>query len=136
MKANTYEVTTTLESARNAFANLRKTQRPGENSGRAKKTDVLNVLRPEVHALMAEGYTARQIADALKNDVFNILPKTITQMFGKKAASKKKPAVKLPAAEKPTQRQTAAVVTKQARPQQKEQPKAGAFSIKPDSEDL
>lgn len=136
MSANTYEIQTAMERARNAFAHLRKTQQPGENSGRAKKTDVLQALKPEVQELMAEGYTAKQIADALKSDVFNILPKTITQLFGKKAASKKKPVVKLPATEKPTQRQTAGVVTKQARPPQKEQPKAGAFSIKPDSEDL
>ena len=73
-----YEIAEYVMKTRAALARLREEQRPGEQSGSGTKTDVLRAVREELSELLNEGYTVQQIAEALRNDVFGILPKTIT----------------------------------------------------------
>ncbi len=73
-----YEMAEYVMKTRAALKRLREAQRPGEQSGAGTKTDVLRTVREELNGLLNEGYTAHQIAEALRNDVFGILPKTIT----------------------------------------------------------
>jgi hypothetical protein len=80
-----YDIAEYSEKVRSALEKLKKTQKPGEQSGRGTKTTVLQTARTEIEELVKEGYTVKQIADALtKDDIFGILPKTITQLIGGK----------------------------------------------------
>jgi hypothetical protein len=85
---------------------------------------------------MDKGYTAQQVADALKIDVFSILPKSITEIVkGKKLAAVKKPqsATTTPA----TTTVTTQATTQSARPVTSTQQSNtnSTFQIKPDTPD-
>jgi DNA-binding CsgD family transcriptional regulator len=73
---------------------LKTEQQPGQVTGKGNKADVLQAAKLDIQALVAEGYTAKQIADAISDDTFSILPKTITQLIGlkKKADVSRRPA--------------------------------------------
>jgi len=58
-----------------------RSQEPGEVSGLVGKNEILETYKTEIQELVNDGYTIRQIALAMKNDVFSILPKSITQML-------------------------------------------------------
>ena len=95
-KPKTFDIKEYSEKVKAAFIKLKSTQRPGQKSGKGNKTDVLKATKMEISDLVKEGYTVKQIADALSNDIFGILPKTITQIMGDKQAkttvkSRKKP---------------------------------------------
>jgi len=65
-----------------ALENLKQTEQPGEISGKATKTELLQATKSEIEALLKEGYTLKQIANAISNNGgFGILPKSITQLF-------------------------------------------------------
>lgn len=84
-----YNVTEYAEKARVALAKLLTEQVAGQVTS-GGKTDVLNAVRTELKELMDKGYTTQQIADALKDDVFGILPKSITfAVKGKKHTVKR-----------------------------------------------
>jgi IS30 family transposase len=89
-KAKTYEVDQYAEKVRQALKKMEETQQPG---GRKKgsKSDVIMAVKADILRLMKMEYTSEQIADALKGeDVFSILPKSITELVkGKKIATKK-----------------------------------------------
>ncbi len=113
------------------LARLEKEQKPGQQTGTGSKMDVLHAVKGEIVDLIKKGYTAKQIADALKDDVFAILPKTITELTGAKSARK--------------QRTKQATDKQQAdKPDTNRKPVSGApaagskatFAIKPDTEDL
>ncbi len=73
------------------IANLR-TRTPGEPVGKVGKNDILAMRREALQKLLADGYTVNQIAEAMKDDVFSILPKTITEIVNSnkpKVAAKK-----------------------------------------------
>ena len=71
-----------------ALAKLKATQQPGDVSGKGNKTQVLQTQLTEIQALVAAGYTVKQIAAAMTNDTFGILPKSITQLLNRRQASK------------------------------------------------
>lgn len=71
-----------------ALKRLEKDQQPGEQNGTGSKTEVLEQAKSEIVEMMKKGYTAKQIADAMKDDVFAILPKTITELTGYKNVKK------------------------------------------------
>lgn len=71
------------ERIRATLANIKDTQRPGQTGSKGTKTDVLSSVKDEIQKLVTEGYTVKQIADAISKDVFGILPKTITQLISK-----------------------------------------------------
>ena len=79
------------ESARiaQALANLKATEKPGEASGMGTKTVILMQQEAAIKELYEAGYTVQQIAKAMSNDVFGILPKTITQLLNKHATIRK-----------------------------------------------
>ena len=79
------------ESARiaQALANLKATEKPGEASGMGTKTVILMQQEAAIKELYEAGYTVQQIAKAMSNDVFGILPKSITQLLNKHATSRK-----------------------------------------------
>ena len=68
------------EKARKALEKMKATQRPGERGGQVKKTEIIESMKTEIRAMLDDGYSAQQIADALSNSVFPVLPKTITQI--------------------------------------------------------
>jgi hypothetical protein len=87
-----------------ALKQLEQNQQPGEQTGTGSKTEVLEQAKSEIFEMMKKGYTAKQIADAMKDDVFAILPKTITELTGSKAVKKQttdKAKKAVPAANKP-----------------------------------
>ncbi len=97
-----YEIQNYRNRVTAALEKLRSTQNPGDISGTGTKTEVLIASRAEIESIIAAGYTPRQIAEALKADVFGILPKTITQLFvaenrpkkaRKKRDSRRKPGI-------------------------------------------
>lgn len=77
-----YDIGVETERIRKALARLKQTQKPGEISGSlGGKKDVLGGVRDEIAGLLKEGYTPKQIAEAMKSDTFGILPKTVTELI-------------------------------------------------------
>lgn len=84
MKAQrTFDIPSTAEKARKALERLQTQQKPGERTGAGSKTDVIQAVKQEIKELLQKGYTTHQIADAFRADVFEILPKTITEIVGR-----------------------------------------------------
>lgn len=88
-KQRLFEIGEYSEKVRDSLNKLEKTQQPGEQTGKVTKTVVLESTKEQIQELIKKGYTVKQIADALSNDVFGILPKTITQLIGTKTTNKK-----------------------------------------------
>ena len=142
-----YEMTEYVMKAHAALKRLREAKRPGEQGGAGTKTDVLRAVREELSGLLNEGYTAQQIAEALRNDVFGILPKTITLIVREsgKACTRKRAATKS-RTERQTKRTVELAAGERARgatspsTQQKQTsvrlPEPGTFAIQNDSDDL
>ena len=90
-EAKTFDITEYAKKAREALNRMEQTQQPGQLIS-GGKSDVVRHIKADIKALMDKGYTAQQVADALKIDVFSILPKSITEIVkGKKLAAVKKP---------------------------------------------
>lgn len=125
--ARVYDVNEYKQKIELALAKLRE-QKAGEASGKASKNDILSMYKKEIAKLVKDGYTAQQIAAAIKTDAFGILPKSITQLLDddtKKATTRtKKVAVsaanKTPSAQKQD-------TTKAVKP-----PASATFKINPD----
>ena len=85
-------------------------------------------IKEDIKALMDKGYTAQQVADALKIDVFSILPKSITEIVKGK---------KLAAVNKPRSATTTPATTPAKKPVTSAQQVGGngTFPIKPDTPD-
>ncbi len=81
-----------MESERIAIAlkNLKETQKPGEASGLGTKTTILMQQQAEIRALHDAGYTVQQIAKAMSNGAFGILPKSVTQLLNKHTKNRRK----------------------------------------------
>jgi hypothetical protein len=82
-----------------------RTRPPGEPVGQVGKNNILAMRREALQQLIKDGYTVQQIAEAMKDDVFSILPKTITEIVTPKtnnqirARAKKVKAAKVAATE-------------------------------------
>lgn len=126
-----FDIAEYADKVRAALQRLEKEQKPGEQSGTGSKTDVLQAAKVDIVGMMKKGYTAKQIADAMKDDVFAILPKTITELTTEKAATKQR-TKKATNTEQNAQRTTQQTPVAGA-------PAAGSkatFEIKPDRDDL
>ncbi len=146
----TYDIPSTAETARKALERLRAQQQPGERTGKGSKTDVIRTVKQEIQNLLRKGYTSQQIADALRNDVFSILPKTITEIVGPfPRRSTRKPGKEKPVELKGQPASSPAAIPPRNkggnRPgngtdnQPKDEPQnviPGSFKIQPDSGDL
>jgi hypothetical protein len=85
-----YDITEYASKALAALHQLEQTQQPGQMVS-GGKTDVVRHIKDDIKALLDKGYTTQQISDALKVDVFSILPKSITEIItGKKPAKQRK----------------------------------------------
>lgn len=93
-KQRQFDVAEYAAKVRTALEKLEQTQKPGEQSGSGSKTQVLEAAKKEIRETLAKGYTAKQIADAMREDVFSILPKTITELAATKKTVAKQPTVK------------------------------------------
>ncbi len=91
MSKQPFDVEAAEKAIRESCALLERTERPGVRRHGGTKTDALNAAKDAIIALLEKGYTAAQIADAIKNGNagFAILPKTITMLAGKKPGPKK-----------------------------------------------
>lgn len=85
-----FDIKQESERIAQALANLKSTEKPGEASGMGTKTVILMQQEKAIKELHEAGYTVQQIAKAMSNDVFGILPKSITQLLNKNATSRKK----------------------------------------------
>ena len=139
----TYNVKEYAEKAKQALKKLAAEQVAGQVTS-GSKMNVLESVKEDIQNLLDQGYTTQQIADALKNnDVFGILPKSITELIkGKKRVVKHaaKPAEKAQGGKpaKAVSEQDNKKGNKQANKPASElgTSAAGTFAIKPDSEDL
>lgn len=97
-----FDIQTESKRIAQALANLKANEKPGEASGMGTKTTILMQQEAAIKELYEAGYTVQQIAKAMSNDTFGILPKSITQLLNRHAASRKnKPKrVTQPAADK------------------------------------
>lgn len=86
-----------------------RTKTPGAPAGQIRKNEVLALRRTELQQLLKDGYTVHQIADAIKTNVFSVLPKTITEIV----ANKQKKSSGTTAVRKTATRGTAATTTAQ-----------------------
>lgn len=87
--ATKYDVNEYKQKIEQALAKL-KEQKPGEAAGKAGKNEILGMFKKEIIALAREGYTSQQIANAIKSDVFGILPKTITELISNETKTRAK----------------------------------------------
>ena len=132
-----FDIEEYAEKAKAALSKLEKTQQPGEVAGKGGKSDVLLAVKDEIKKLLEKGYTSKQIALAFKDDVFGILPKTITEIAVGKRSSKTtaaaKPRKKTHPRPAPPE---ASSKTPDAAGQNKKNVDPGSFDVKPDTEDL
>ena len=89
-KTRLFDIQKESERIAQALANLKASEKPGEASGMGTKTVILIQQEAAIKELHEAGYTVQQIAKAMSNDVFGILPKSITQLLNKHATSRKK----------------------------------------------
>ena len=141
-----YEIAEYVMKTRAALKRLRDVQRPGEKGGAGTKTDVLRAVREELNGLLTEGYTVHQIAEALRADVFGILPKTITTVVRESGTSARKRNAQKSSAKRRTSKTMETDSGKRAdrgtspSPAQRQTttrlPEPGTFAIANDSDDL
>ena len=81
-----FDVKVYKDKALTALQKLKQEQQPGKVQ-MGTKSEVLASVQKEMRAMLDSGYTADQIAEAFKKDVFEILPKSITSVV--KQSSKK-----------------------------------------------
>ena len=123
----TYNITEYATKALEALNKMEKEQKAGQSVTGGKK-EVILAIKDDIKALIDKGYTVQQISEALKTDVFGILPKTITEIVINKKQTTKKTVTK--ASTKQITKQATDKITKSVTE------KSGTFKIKADSEDI
>lgn len=113
-----------------------RTKTPGEAVGKVGKNEILTMRREALQQLVKDGYSVNQIAEAMKEDVFSILPKTITEMVKQKVT----------ATDTTTRKVTGTAMVGATNTEQNKKPAAVAgapaagskatFEVKPDTRDL
>lgn len=79
-----YDVKEYKEKIVTALENLKQTEQPGEVSGKATKTEVLKSVTAEIEALIKQGYTLKQIANAISGkDIRHYAKNPYTIVSGK-----------------------------------------------------
>lgn len=80
-KPRFFDVNETSKMITAGLEKLKASQKPGQVVGTGSKEEVLKMHEQAIKELHEQGYTAKQIASAISNDTFSILPKTITQLI-------------------------------------------------------
>ena len=117
-----------------------RTKTPGEAVGKVGKNEILTMRREALQQLVKDGYSVNQIAEAMKEDVFSILPKTITEMVKPKLTATDT------TTRKTTRKVTGTAMVGATNTEQNKKPAAVAgapaagskatFEVKPDTRDL
>ena len=107
-----------------------RTKKPGELAGKVGKNEILTMRREALQQLLKDGYTINQISEAMKDDVFSILPKTITEIVNDKNKNKRAVKKVMNAVQKPEK------VTITRKENKAEISDAGSISVTEDSKDL
>lgn len=128
-KQRAFNIEEYSNKARTALQRLREEQKPGQQA-LGGKAEIVRAVKDEIQKLLDDGYTEKQIAEAFSEDVFGILPKTITEIVSGRKRASNKPRTKQPAAKEPPKKDD-----KPDKPSGAGQ-KPGTFDVKPDSEDL
>ena len=132
-----FDIAEYTEKAKAALSRLEKTQQPGEVAGKGGKSDVLLAVKDEIKKLLEKGYTSKQIALAFKDDVFGILPKTITEIAVGKRSNKTDTSTKLKRKTHPRPAPpNASSKIPGSAGQNRKNVDPGSFDVKPDTEDL
>lgn len=118
-----------------------RTKKPGELAGKVGKNEILTMRREALQQLLKDGYTINQIAEAMKEDVFSILPKTITEIVSNKqkkprASKKVVDAVQKPKDVAPAVEKNQIIKAQASKEKKPEIGDAGSILVTPDSKDL
>lgn len=126
--ANVFDKKESKERIKEALEKLQKESEPAAVE-LANRTDIIRdeEVKQDILKLVEAGYTPVQIAKAISNDVFQILPRSITSVINAEKDKKKKKKV----AKKTT---LGAAIKPQERDVKKEVTTAGAFLIDEDPE--
>ena len=121
-----------------------RTKTPGEAVGKVGKNEILTMRREALQQLVKDGYSVNQISEAMKEDVFSILPKTITEMVKQKVTATDTTTRKT--TRKVTRKVTGTAMVGATNTEQNKKPAAVAgapaagskatFEVKPDTRDL
>ena len=139
-KRELFEASEYIEKMDLMIAKLR-TKAPGELAGKVGKNEILTMRREALQQLLKDGYTINQISEAMKNDVFSILPKTITEIVSNKnkkprASKKVVDAVQKPEKVTPTVEKNQVIRTQTSKEKKSGIGDAGSISVTADSKDL
>lgn len=77
-KITKYPLDEYKEKLEKRLQSLKEREEPGQGNGLKTRTQILHSLYEPIKQLAKEGYTAAQIAQALSDDTFAILPKMVT----------------------------------------------------------
>jgi hypothetical protein len=147
-KRRKFDIKDTAKKIIEALEQYKKHHKPGEHVGTSgSRTDVLKIVKPEMQKMIKEGFTPKQLAEAIREGkVFNVRPKTITQVIAEPDGAKKPPRNKnatVSAEPMPAQTEVAALpATKEKMPKARKPKReavpdsTAAFSPKPDSDDI
>ena len=139
-KRELFEASEYIEKMDLMIAKLR-TKKPGELAGKVGKNEILTMRREALQQLLKDGYTINQIAEAMKEDVFSILPKTITEIASNKQKKPRASKKVVDAVQKPKEVAQAVEKNQVIKAQESKEKKpeigdAGTSLVTPDSKDL
>lgn len=89
-KQQLFEINEYSSKVKDSLKKLKETQEPGQLTGKVSKNAILESNKEKIYELIKNGYTTKQIAEALSNDVFKVSQKSITQLVNSEANKKNK----------------------------------------------
>lgn len=97
-----FDVKQECERIHSCLTEFRDKNLPGHQFEWGSKTLVLLKIKDEIQSLFDDGYTVQQIAAAISNGGFSILPKTITQILNDKPKTELSTKIKTRTKSKPS----------------------------------
>ena len=97
-----FDIKQECERIHSCLIEFRDKNLPGQQFKRGSKTLVLLKIKDEIQLLFDDGYTVQQIAEAISNGGFSILPKTITQILNDKPKTELSTKIKTRTKSKPS----------------------------------
>ena len=101
-----FDIKQECERIQSCLTEFRDKNLPGQQFKWVSKTIVLLKIKDEIQLLFDDGYTVQQIAKAISNGGFSILPKTITQILNDKPKTQMMDKVKTKKKSKPPIKQS------------------------------
>jgi hypothetical protein len=97
-----FDIKQECERIHGCLTEFRDKNLPGHQFEWGSKTLVLLKIKDEIQSLFDDGYTVQQIAAAISNGGFSILPKTITQILNDKPKTELSTKIKTRTKSKPS----------------------------------